>query len=201
MDLFGQRTASEHNLLPFDGHAEYHGPLFPQHEADTLMRVLQETAAWRYDEVRIHGRHIVTQRQVAWYADQAVSYTYSGVARTALPWPEDVLTLKTKVEDRLGERFNSCLLNRYKDGSVGMGWHADAERELVKNGTIASLSFGAQRQFRFRHRATGKTLSLDLEHGSLLVMKGETQSHWQHALPKTTRIKTPRINLTFRQYG
>jgi alkylated DNA repair dioxygenase AlkB len=106
--------------------------------------------------------------------------------------------LKATVEERCGTIFNSCLLNLYHDGREGMGWHSDDEKSLVRDGCIASMSFGAERKFSFRHKRTKETVSLVLEDGSLLVMAGTTQTHWHHQLPKSAKAGTPRINLTFR---
>ena len=116
----------------------------------------------------------------------------------ALPWTNELRVLKKMVEKETGENFNSCLLNLYHDGSEGMAWHSDGETDLEKNGAIASLSFGAERKFCFKHKKTKETVSLILQHGSLLVMKDETQSYWLHRLPPTKKIDHPRINLTFR---
>ncbi|MEY4484578.1 MAG: hypothetical protein RL693_2030, partial [Verrucomicrobiota bacterium] len=126
------------------------------------------------------------------------SYTYSGTTKQALVWTEELRELKVLVEKFSGTSFNSCLLNLYHDGDEGMAWHSDDEKSLGRNTTIASLSFGAERKFCFKHKRTQQTVSLMLESGSLLVMKDATQSYWLHRLPKSAKIKTPRINLTFR---
>jgi alkylated DNA repair dioxygenase AlkB len=199
-DLFDLPGEVIRNLLPMDGIAQYHGPVFQPAEADRHTQALADKVPWQHDEALIYGRRVVTQRQVAWYADHAYTYTYSGVTRTALSWTDEILALKARVEAVCGDKFNSCLLNLYHDGSIGMGWHSDAERDLVRDGAIASLSFGAERVFKFRHRTNGRTIAVNLEHGALLIMKGQTQSHWLHSLPKAAGIKTPRINLTFRQH-
>jgi alkylated DNA repair dioxygenase AlkB len=106
--------------------------------------------------------------------------------------------LKKLIEDKTGETYNSCLLNLYHSGDEGMGWHSDGEKELKKNGAIASVSLGAERKFAFKHKETKEVISQVLAHGSVLVMKNETQSHWLHRLPPTIRVSTPRVNLTFR---
>ena len=116
----------------------------------------------------------------------------------ALPWTEDLIALKCIAEAVSGETYNSCLLNLYHDGNEGMAWHSDGEKELKKNGAIASLSFGAERKFAFKHKLSKEVVAVQLSHGSLLVMKGETQTHWMHRLPPSKRITSPRINLTFR---
>ena len=135
---------------------------------------------------------------MAWYGDSDFSYTYSGTTKQALPWTAELLELKALVERITGGSFNSCLLNLYHNGSEGMAWHSDDEKALEKHSGIASLTLGAERKFAFRHKRTKATVSLLLEHGSLLMMKDETQTHWLHRLPPTKKVATPRINLTFR---
>ena len=125
-------------------------------------------------------------------------YTYSNTIKRALAQTKELLELKQIVEELAATKFNSCLLNLYHNGNEGMEWHSDDEKPLAKNNTIASLSFGAERKFPFKHKQTKQTVSLVLEHGSLLVMKGATQSNWLHSLPKSQNITQPRINLTFR---
>jgi len=120
------------------------------------------------------------------------------IQQSAVPWSKELLELKFLIEKMTGETFNSCLLNLYHNGDEGMAWHSDGEKDLKKNGAIGSLSFGAVRKFAFKHKQTKEHVRLTLEHGSLLVMKDETQSHWLHRLPPTKKIHTPRINLTFR---
>ena len=117
-----------------------------------------------------------------------------------MEWTEELIILRRKVEELSGIKFNSCLLNLYHDGEEGMSWHSDDEKSLGENTCIASLSFGAERKFYFKHKKTNQSLFVTLEHGSLLVMKGTTQTNWLHALPKSKRIHKPRINLTFRTF-
>jgi len=195
MNLFDQENQ---NLLPKDGIVQYYGVLFSPQDSNYFFDKLYYGIEWRNDEAIIFGKRIITKRKVAWYADEEFEYTYSKITKTALQWTEELLNLKTVVEAKTGERFNSCLLNLYHDGSEGMAWHSDGEKDLKKNGAIGSLSFGAVRKFSFKHKQTKETVSLNLEHGSLLVMAGTTQSHWLHRLPPTQLAKRPRINLTFR---
>nr|WP_314862586.1 alpha-ketoglutarate-dependent dioxygenase AlkB [uncultured Undibacterium sp.] len=197
MDLFDDLDAS-HNLLPKDGVVNYYGQLIAGKEANHYFECLMKTIAWENDQAFIYGKLILTKRKVAWYGDKEFEYTYSNRTKCALPWTAELIALKTIVEERTGERFNSCLLNLYLDGTEGMAWHSDAEKDLKKNGAIGSLSFGAERKFAFKHKESKDIVSLVLAHGSLLVMKGTTQSHWLHRLPPTTTITEPRINLTFR---
>ena len=130
--------------------------------------------------------------------DLPFAYTYSKITKTALPWSVTLLQLKNLAEVKTGETYNSCLLNLYHDGSEGMAWHSDGEKQLKRHGAIASLSFGAERKFGFKHKETKEVISLNLASGSLLVMKGETQDNWLHRLPPTKKISQPRVNLTFR---
>ena len=150
------------------------------------------------DEAVIFGKLILTKRKIAWYGDTEFEYTYSNRTKKALPWTKELLALKSKIENETGEHFNSCLLNLYHTGEEGMAWHSDGEKDLKKDGAIGSLSFGVERKFCFKHKTTKETVSVMLEHGSLLVMKGTTQTHWLHRLPPTTKTLKPRVNLTFR---
>ena len=186
------------NLLPYDGLVFYYGSLFSGNEADNLFTNLLQTIAWEHEEAIIYGKHIVTKRKAAWYGNAAYAYTYSGITKKALLWTEELLQLKQASEEISGTTYNSCLLNLYHSGEEGMGWHSDNEATLKKEGAIASFSFGAERKFSFKHRKTGETVSLMLEHGSLLLMKEATQHYWLHSLPKTKKVKGSRINLTFR---
>lgn len=198
MDLFTPTPDETHNWLPSDGTVNYYGLVFPKSQADFFLDYLLNHIEWKNDEAIIFGKRIVTKRKVAWYGDKAFEYTYSNTTKQALPWTKELLELKHIVEVKTGETFNSCLLNLYHDGSEGMAWHSDAEKDLKKNGAIGSVSFGSERKFAFKHKRTAETVSLILEHGSLLVMKDETQTNWLHRLPPTRLSKKPRVNLTFR---
>ena len=196
MELF-QRESNK-NLLPCDGEVRYYGQVFPVQESTRLYELLLEEIEWQPDVAFIFGKRIETKRKVAWYGDQAFSYTYSNHTKTALHWTPELLKLKKQIEDISGETFNSCLLNLYHDGSEGMAWHSDGEEDLKKHGAIASVSFGAERKFAFKHKSTKETVSLVLQHGSLLIMAGVTQTYWLHRLPPTKKVHSPRVNLTFR---
>ena len=198
MDLFNREEDSLKNLLPKDGIANYYGKLLTYKEANYYFDCLLNTIKWESDQIRMYGKLIITKRKVAWYGDMDYEYTYSKNTKRALPWTEELLKLKSMAEEKAKEKFNSCLLNLYHDGDEGMGWHSDAEKELKKDGPIGSISFGAERKFVFKHKETKETISLILEHGSLLLMKGTTQTNWVHRLPPTRLIIKPRINLTFR---
>jgi alkylated DNA repair dioxygenase AlkB len=198
MELFLPETNPARNLLPKDGIVNYYGKIFSIAEADHWFTQLLNSIAWKNDEAVIYGKRIVTKRKVAWYADRNFEYTYSNTTKKALPWTSELLELKNLVEQKTGDTFNSCLLNLYHSGDEGMAWHSDGEKDLKKNGSIGSLSFGAERKFAFKHKLDKETVSLILEHGSLLVMKDTTQTHWLHRLPPVKNINQSRVNLTFR---
>lgn len=198
MDLFNQTPDPSRNLLPKDGIVQYFGRLFSTAEANAYFEKLMQNIEWKNDQAIIYGKLIITKRKVAWYGDAAFDYTYSNTTKLALPWTPALLALKSIIEEKTGEQFNSCLLNLYHNGDEGMAWHSDAEKALKKNGAIGSMSFGAERKFAFKHKESKETVSLILEHGSLLVMKGTTQTNWLHRLPPTKLVSKPRINLTFR---
>jgi alkylated DNA repair dioxygenase AlkB len=187
------------NLLPKDGTVNYYGKVLASKEADQYFDLLTQNILWENDEVIIFGKHIITKRKAAWYGDSDYSYTYSNTTKQALAWTKELSQLKQIVEELAETKFNSCLLNLYHNGDEGMGWHSDDEKSLGKNNTIASLSFGAERNFLFKHKQTKKQIiSFVLEHGSLLIMKDATQMNWLHSLPKSKNVTRPRINLTFR---
>ena len=196
MDLFQTETIV--NLLPVDGVVNYYGKIIDQKKTQFYFQTLLNTIEWKNDEAKIFGKHFITKRKAAWYGDNDFSYTYSNTTKQALPWTNELLALKTIVENITGTLFNSCLLNLYHTGDEGMGWHSDDEKSLDKDSTIGSLSFGAERKFSLKHKQTKQATSVLLESGSLLVMSGKTQSNWLHCLPKTKKVTTPRINLTFR---
>jgi|TARA_B110000091_G_scaffold151441_1_gene161228 alkylated DNA repair dioxygenase AlkB len=198
MKLFDLEFDSNANLLPKEGTVNYFGKILSQKEADHYYQALVHNIAWKNDEAIMFGKKIITKRKVAWYGEDEFSYTYSKVTKKAVPWTKELLFLKKLIEHKTGEQFNSCLLNLYHSGDEGMAWHSDGEKDLKKNGAIGSLSFGAERKFAFKHKESKEKIDLYLEHGSLLIMKGKTQTHWLHRLPPTKKIKTPRINLTFR---
>lgn len=181
-----------------DGEVHYYGKIITQPQANNYLNALLNNIEWRNDEAIIMGKKIITARKVAWYGEKPFAYTYSKTTKYALPFTPELIALKKLIEAKTGEQFNSCLLNLYHNGSEGMAWHSDAEKDLKKNGAIASLSLGAERKFALKHKQTNQTVSVLLAHGSLLVIKGTTQTHWLHRLPPTTKINTARVNLTFR---
>jgi len=198
MDLFDNEIGKNRNLLPKEGEVNYYGQIIKNEQANYYYECLLNTIKWKNDEAILFGKRIITKRKVAWYGEKQFEYEYSNTTKKALLWTNELLDLKRLIEETTGEIFNSCLLNLYHNESEGMAWHSDAEKKLKKNGAIASLSFGAERNFAFKHKVTKEKISLVLSHGSLLVMKGKTQTNWLHRLPPTKYKKGIRINLTFR---
>ena len=194
MDLFNTTK----NILPFDGEVNYYGRVLNNESSQAYFDMLLNDIQWENDKAIIFGKLILTKRKVAWYGDLPYEYTYSKTTKLALPWTKELLELKELVEKKSGENYNSCLLNLYQTGEEGMAWHSDAEPDLQKDGAVGSISLGAERKFSFKHKTTKQSVSIVLERGSLLVMKGKTQNHWLHRLPPTKKVKSPRINLTFR---
>lgn len=169
-------------------------------EADALLTVLTGQIAWQRHRLRLFGREVQAPRLSCWIGDPGAVYTWSRTRFEPQPWPDALAELRGRVSEAAGESFNSVLANLYRDGRDSMGWHADDEPELGPQPVIASLSLGAERTFVLRHRnEKTRTLKLQLPHGSLLIMRGPTQTNWRHALPKSMRIDGPRLNLTFRK--
>lgn len=173
---------------------------WPTARADALFAALQAEIPWQTLRLRIFGREVDAPRLACWIGDADAVYTYSRTRFEPQPWTPSTRRLRRELHARLGMDFNSVLANLYRDGRDSMGWHSDDEPELGNEPVIASLSFGATRSFQLRTRNTPrKTLTLELGHGSLLMMAGRTQALYQHALPRRMRVSEPRINLTFRQ--
>ncbi|MBK0382626.1 alpha-ketoglutarate-dependent dioxygenase AlkB [Pedobacter sp. SD-b] len=198
MDLFEQTLDKSKNLLPYQGTVNYYGKIMGKAQAEGYLNKLLETIDWKNDEAIIFGKKIITKRKVAWYGEKPFGYTYSKTTKYALPWTNELLELKLLIEKESGETFNSCLLNLYHTGEEGMAWHSDAETDLKKDAAIASMSFGAERKFVFKNKETKHKVALILENGSLLIMKGTTQTYWLHRLPSTKTNLRLRVNLTFR---
>lgn len=197
-DIFAALNTSDSNLLPRDGEVYYHGVLFSLQQADDYFQRLFTEIDWQPDQARIGGQVIETARKVAWHGEHNFRYRYSGVQKIAKPWTDTLRAIKDNIEQHSQTTYNSCLLNLYHDGSEGMAWHSDGEKDLKQGAAIASVSLGAERRFLFKHKQSKEKVAIVLAHGSLLIMQGETQQHWQHRLPPTVKVTEPRINLTFR---
>lgn len=181
-----------------DAEIRYYRDFLGPADADRLLQVLLDEVPWRQDRIRLFGREHLIPRLQAFQSDAGIHYTYSGLQLAGESWHPALAELKNRLQYLCGARFNALLLNLYRDGQDAMGWHADNERELGQNPIIASVSLGAERRFRLRHNQSRETHSLPLAHGSLLLMAGPTQHHWQHCLPRSKPVQQPRINLTFR---
>ena len=169
-------------------------------EADALLAALRGQIAWETHRIRIFGKEHDSPRRSCWIGDPGASYVYSRVRFEPRPWPPALTALRARIDQASGVAMNSVLANLYRSGQDAMGWHSDDEPDLGPRPVIASLSLGATRRFRFRHRKDhSKTFALELPHGSLLLMSGDTQANWQHALPRTAKPVAPRLNLTFRR--
>ncbi|HEY6942293.1 alpha-ketoglutarate-dependent dioxygenase AlkB family protein [Dokdonella sp.] len=205
-DLFGDDPASppdarELHALDLPGaDLRYAAQAWPRAEADALYLALLEEIAWAPHRLRLFGRELDAPRLSCWIGDADAVYAYSGARFAPQAWTPSVARVRDALQARLGLGFNSVLANLYRDGRDTVGWHSDDEPELGAEPVIASASFGAPRTFRLRSRQTREAaLSIELAHGSLLVMAGATQRLYQHALPRRTRVAGPRINLTFRR--
>jgi alkylated DNA repair dioxygenase AlkB len=188
------------NLLPFDGALYYEPNFFEDEVAGTYLSELTDRIKWKQEPIRIMGKEIMQPRLTAWYGDPESSYAYSGITLRPTPWVEPLLRIKTQTENPSDCRFNSVLLNFYRDGNDSMGWHRDNEKSLGPDPIIGSVSLGATRRFKLRHKTEkGANLEILLTHGSFLLMKGSTQHNWYHSIPKQRNVNSPRINLTFRK--
>ncbi len=186
-------------VLPLkNGELFYYPNLIQPDVADLWYQALKQELNWRQESLVVYGQSHQIPRLQALYGDKGLSYQYSKQRFNVTPWLPNLLQLKSLVEQVSGAQFNCVLANLYRDGQDCMGWHADDEAELGKMPVIASLSLGAQRTFKLKHRLSNDTYSLELESGSLLIMAGNTQEFWYHSLPKRVRVKNGRINLTYR---
>lgn len=199
LSLFDDPEAPvNNNVLPKDGEALYYPNFLPRGESDVLLAKLLKEIKWKQEKVKMYGKMVNIPRLTAWYGSTDKDYTYSGIRMKPREWSETLPSIKKAVEEKAGSEFTSVLLNLYRNGEDAVGWHSDDERELGENPTIASVSLGTSRTFRFRHLEEKLVESIELTHGSLLIMKGETQAKWEHEVPRKKGILKPRINLTFR---
>jgi alkylated DNA repair dioxygenase AlkB len=178
---------------------EYHSNFFTTEKANLFYQKIHSETAWQHDEIMVYGKIHQQPRLTALYGNEGKPYSYSNIVMHPHKWNSLLMFIKNEVETICNENFTTVLLNLYRDGKDSNGWHSDNEKELGKNPTIASVSFGAERVFHLKHNSIkDANLKLTLENGSLLLMKGETQHFWKHQIPKTAKPIGPRINLTFR---
>ena len=190
----------ESSLKLTDAEINYLPHFLPPTIADDFLAQLTKTLEWRQDLIQLFGRPVAIPRLQAWYGDTDAHYRYSGLDLHPLPWTDELNQLRRLIQEQTDYRFNSVLANLYRDGQDSVGWHSDNEPELGTSPAIASLTLGAERRFCLRHKTHKEQVhQIQLAHGSLLLMAGETQQHWLHSLPKTKRPTKPRINLSFRQ--
>ena len=178
---------------------QLHNEFLCQAQANALLDRLIETVPWQQPRVKVWGKWHLTPRLVAFYGDTDLHYSYSDTLHGALDWTEELREIRRQIELYSSQAFNAVLLNYYRNGQDTIGWHADDEAELGERPCIASLSLGTARDMHFRPKSTTcPPLGLNLQHGSLLLMRGETQRHWQHHVPRRSRCTEARVNLTFR---
>ncbi|KAF3983562.1 MAG: alpha-ketoglutarate-dependent dioxygenase AlkB [Methylococcales symbiont of Hymedesmia sp. n. MRB-2018] len=187
------------NLLPFNGELYLVKSFYSEEHAWQLFNVLLQNLVWQEEKIFLYGRWLKVPRLMCWYGDEDASYQYSGVNHQAMPWTEPLIAIRHNIERVHQCSFNSVMANLYRNGSDSMGCHADDEKELGINPVIASLSLGEQRLLKFRHQQRKQVIDVLLGHGDLLLMRGEIQHHWRHQIPKTKKLKSERINLTFRK--
>ncbi|WDD98142.1 alpha-ketoglutarate-dependent dioxygenase AlkB family protein [Thalassomonas actiniarum] len=187
------------NITAPNADLQYFPAFIPMARSRLLYDELAQQLDWSQDSIVLYGKPVLIPRLQAWYGDDGLDYTYSGLTLAAKSWLPVLIQLKQMVEAKTGEQFNAVLANLYRDGNDTVGWHSDDEPELGENPVIASLSFGGERNFNLKHKISGEKLTVPLKSGSLLTMAGQTQRFWQHCLPRTKKAKLPRINLTFRQ--
>jgi len=194
---------NEQNIIKFnlpDADVVLYENYFNPTESNELFETLKNSIEWRQDKMNIYGKEINFPRLTAWYGENDKNYSFSGITLKPMYWTDSLLQIKTAIERVENNNFNSVLLNLYRNGQDSISWHTDAEKELGKNPVIASVTFGGTRIFQLKHKfdKNFKIINIPLQHGSLLIMKGETQHFWLHQVPKTKKVIGERINLTFR---
>jgi alkylated DNA repair dioxygenase AlkB len=184
-----------------DASIQYFPEFFPAVQANGMLQKLKNGITWKQNTIKMYGKENPVPRLEAWYGDPGKSYTYSGITMQPTPWNDDLKIIKNSIEAVSGVIFNSVLINHYRDGKDRVAWHSDDEKELGRNPVIGSVSLGAERNFKLRHKqykVNELKKQITLRHGSFLLMKGSTQHHWMHEIPRTAKPIGPRINLTFR---
>jgi alkylated DNA repair dioxygenase AlkB len=199
-DLFGQTIENQNPFIKLqDADLLYHPVFFNKSESDKIFKTLLESIAWKQDKIMMYGKELPLPRLSAWYGENNKPYTYSGITLNPLPWNNELLQIKEKIEAEAKVKFTSVLLNRYRNGQDYVGWHTDSEKELGNNPIIGSVNFGATRKFQLRRIDNHKEkFEIELKHGTFLLMGGSTQHFWQHQIPKTATKIGERLNLTFR---
>lgn len=201
MNLFSQLNEApvRQKLDMIDAEVYFYRDFFTTEEADKYFNKLMENIEWQQDYIKFYGKEMPIPRLTAWYGESDKPYTYSGIPMKPHQWTKELYELKERIEVEANVAFTSVLLNLYRTGKDSVSWHSDDEKELGQNPIIGSISLGEERPFHFQHKKDKKIKEkILLTHGSFLLMAGETQHHWKHQIPKTSRDIQPRINLTFR---
>lgn len=198
LDLFNSSKTNTERKQIQNGEYLHIINFFDKSTSNNYLQTLLNTIDWKQEKMNMYGKELLFPRLTAWYGDNDKPYSFSGITLKPKQWTKELLEIKSKVETKTDVSFNSVLLNRYRNGNDSISWHTDAEKELGKNPIIASVNFGATREFQLRHIHTKEKLSIELSHGSLIIMLGELQHFWQHQIPKTKKPVSERINLTFR---
>lgn len=198
LDLFSDLSPPEENFKITNGEYIFIPNFYDKITADKFLDHLISDIKWKQESMNMYGKEIPFPRLTAWYGDSDRPYSFSGITLQPNPWSAGLLKIKKDIEEKANVNFNSVLLNRYRDGNDSISWHTDAEKELGQNPVIASVNFGAERKFQLKHKDTNEKIEILLKHGSLLIMQGELQHFWKHQVPKTKKVTTERVNLTFR---
>ena len=202
-NLFDDLDFNENIVKVFDlpdSEIKYYPYFFTQNIGNKYFVSLKNNIEWEQDKMFMYGKDVKLPRLTAWYGESDKNYSFSGIELQPKPWIHDLISIKQNVENVVDSQFNSVLLNFYRNGQDSISWHTDAEKELGENPIIASVTFGETRRFQLKHRYNKdlKVVNIDLLHGSLLLMQGETQHFWLHQIPKSKKELKERINLTFR---
>lgn len=199
LDLFQAPEQPGKKKIIQNGEYRFWPGKFNTDQSNRFFNALNAGIEWKQESMQMYGKQLKFPRLTAWYGDQDKPYSFSGITLQPHPWTQELLDIKGVIEPLARVKFNSVLLNLYRDGRDSISWHTDAEKELGENPVIASVNFGAERTFQLRHKQTKERIDIELGNGSLLLMEGEFQHFWQHQVPKTKKAKSPRINLTFRK--
>lgn len=198
LDLFYPSKNEDDRIKILNGQYLHIKQFFNRDLSDKYFDTLLKSIDWKQEKMNMYGKELLFPRLTAWHGDNDKPYSFSGITLKPMEWTKELLEIKKQVESKTDVHFNSVLLNRYRNGNDSISWHTDGEKELGDNPIIASVNFGATREFQLRHIHTKEKISIELTHGSLLIMEGELQHFWKHQVPKTKKPVKERINLTFR---
>jgi alkylated DNA repair dioxygenase AlkB len=199
LDIFGEEPPKDGEpVILKNGEYIYYPSFLTRDQANFYLEAFKNNIEWKQESMNMYGKQVLFPRLTSWYGDNDKPYSFSGITLNPHPWNKELMEIKKLIEPICNVEFNSVLLNLYRDGNDSISWHTDAEKELGINPVIASVNFGAERIFQLRHIETNERIDIPLKHGSLLIMQGELQHFWQHQVPKTKKVNSERINLTFR---